>query len=106
MLMAKGADVNATDGVRGEGGRGEEGERERGRTRAQVVEGGRTRRLEEMGRHVCECAYEWVDVCVDVQGVLVGVSLVLTVRVCKCACVCVSVEDGSLSLCVFVCQCV
>ena len=47
MLMAKGADVNATDGVRGEGGRGEEGERERGRTRAQVVEGGRTRRLEE-----------------------------------------------------------
>ena len=71
--MANGADVNATKEVRGEGVIGEEGGRERGRTRGQVVEGGRTRRLEEGGRHVCECAYEWVDVCVEVQGVLVGV---------------------------------
>ena len=71
--MANGADVNATDQVREGRGRREEIERERGRTRAQVVEGWRTRRLEEGGRHVCECAYERVDVCVEVQGVLVGV---------------------------------
>ena len=89
VLLAEGADVDATNKVRSEG------ERERGRTRGQVVEGGRTRRLEEGDRHVCECAYEWVDVCVDVQGVLVGVALVLTVRVCKCACVCMSGEYGS-----------